>query len=139
MLNVLKFLYHQICRAFTPIKIQFKQITLVFNLTQNLLCFGNGWWIEPIGTLSCSIKYIDVGGNFNNIDPINNETKSEKGKLDQDFTRTSLILKAISITFILKQYLKMVGPMTIPKLNVSTTCYVILANIILSYKLLIFH
>jgi hypothetical protein len=35
--------------------------------------------------------------------------------------------------------LKMVGPMTISKFKVNTTCYVILANIILSYKLLIFH
>ncbi len=34
--------------------------------------------------------------------------------------------------------LKMVGPITISKLKVST-CYVILANIILSYKLLLFR
>ncbi len=31
--------------------------------------------------------------------------------------------------------LKMVGPMTISKFKVNTTCYLILANIILSYKL----
>ncbi len=35
-------------------------------------------------------NYINVGGNFDNIDPINNETKNEEGKLDQDFTRNHL-------------------------------------------------